>query len=674
MRVFPSRWILPLLVLSLAPVAHPAEIHEAARTGDLDRVRTLLQANGGVVDVADERSCTPLHFACDGGHRELAGFLLDQGAEITARDVDGDTPLHWAAIRGRTETARLLLERGAPVDAGNLGEATPLHYAALRSGPPMVELLIAHGANPDAKNHEGQAPLHYAAWRHNALAAQALGDGGANLEIPDDYGRTPLLLTARETGNVVFGRMLFDLGADVDATDTFGDSSLLLAAWRGFRAFVDVLLDRGARLPADPKKRGELFVYSCERSLARLFNVMIRRGADVTIPDRNGGTLLHAAAAGGDATVIERLIASGLDPDETDRYGRTPLHWAADKGRAEAVRLLLDRGADPSRRDRGGATAFNIAREKDRSEIAEMLEQAGSPTEAVRFPDLRGAYLGQSPPGDEPEPFALGIVAGPRFEHGSPAVAPDGRSIYWTGSIMPADSGYSRGKVFVSHLVSGRWTQPQLAPFASDVSYADDVPCFAPDGQRLYFISRRPVIPGGRPTGEKVWYLDLEGAVPSEPVLLEGGVNEMDIHWQFSVSQSGAIYFGSTSPGGLGMGDIYVTRLVEGAYTDPENLGAAVNSPLSEGSPYVTPDESLLLFTSSGREDGLGSTDLYVSFRDRDGRWTAPRNLGPSINSESNDQCPRLTPDGKYLFFISSRGGNSDAHWVDARFLQELRP
>ncbi len=340
----------------------------------------------------------------------------------------------------------------------------------------------------------------------------------------------------------------------------------------------------------------------------------------------------------------------------------------------EVARLLLERGADPNRRDLSGVSAFDAARRKNRAQITELLRQSGADTAGVRFPNLQGVYLGQSPPGDEPTLFAPGIVACHLFEHGSPAVSPMGDEIYWTGSVMPSDSGYTRGKIFWSRRLPSGWTQPELAPFGVDLSYGDDVPCFQPDGRRLYFLSNRPSVPGGRLTGERLWCIDLDDAGTVEPRLLADAVGGLDIHWQFSVPRDGTIYFGATDADGLGMGDIYVTRMVEGAYAAPENLGAPVNSAHSEGSPFVTPDESMLLFASSRRDDSMGGSDLYVSFRDRQGRWTRPRNLGPPANSPENDHCPRLSPDGKYLFFISHREDNSDAYWMSARFLERLRP
>jgi len=69
----------------------------------------------------------------------------------------------------------------------------------------------------------------------------------------------------------------------------------------------------------------------------------------------------------------------------------------------------------------------------------------------------------------------------------------------------------------------------------------------------------------------------------------------------------------------------------------------------------IAPDESFLLFTAVGRPDSVGSFDIYVSFA-KDGGWTPARNLGPEVNGPARDYSPRLSPDGKFLFFSSERG------------------
>src|SRR5262249_24545065 len=101
---------------------------------------------------------------------------------------------------------------------------------------------------------------------------------------------------------------------------------------------------------------------------------------------------------------------------------------------------------------------------------------------------------------------------------------------------------------------------------------------------------------------------------------------------------------------------IYRSKLVDGKYAAAERLKGPVNDRENWTlEVIVAPDESFLLLAPFGRKDGYGSFDIYVS-EQKNGEWTAPRNLGPKINTDERDYSPRFSPDGRYLFWSSERG------------------
>ena len=110
-----------------------------------------------------------------------------------------------------------------------------------------------------------------------------------------------------------------------------------------------------------------------------------------------------------------------------------------------------------------------------------------------------------------------------------------------------------------------------------------------------------------------------------------------------------------------------MSRFENGALREPERLSNVVNSEQDEGSPFIAPDESYLLFVRSG-EDGIRQ---QISFRNS-GRWTTPQDLGDAVNV-GRCPCAAVSPDGRYLFFHSFRSGNADVYWMDAGFLEQLR-
>lgn len=92
--------------------------------------------------------------------------------------------------------------------------------------------------------------------------------------------------------------------------------------------------------------------------------------------------------------------------------------------------------------------------------------------------------------------------------------------------------------------------------------------------------------------------------------------------------------------------------------------------------PFIAPDESYLLFDAQ-REDGYGDSDIYISFKQKDGTWGNGINLGDKINTNAWDASASITPDGKYLFFSRNVGSddfeNVDVFWVDAKVIYALK-
>jgi len=277
----------------------------------------------------------------------------------------------------------------------------------------------------------------------------------------------------------------------------------------------------------------------------------------------------------------------------------------------------------------------------------------------LEFLDVRGPYLGQEPPGAQAERFAPGIL--PRDLHSTPAFSPDGTSVYWKAMEGPNRLSHSRQ-------VDGRWTAPR-AVWLGLLSFDSDDPALSADGHTLYFTSWRPLRwYRPLPHKERIWYAErrsAQGRRWKRPRPLSDAVNAMELHWQFSLAGNGVLYFAS-------QGDLFRAPLVDGRHTTPQRLGPEVNGPSREDMPFVAPDEGYLLFSSDREEGSLGREDLYVTFRRADGAWSAAVNLGPAVNSAAPELCPRVSPDGKYLFFLSGKSGTYDVYWIDAELIERL--
>lgn len=274
---------------------------------------------------------------------------------------------------------------------------------------------------------------------------------------------------------------------------------------------------------------------------------------------------------------------------------------------------------------------------------------------------LRGPYLGQTPPGSRPEIFAPGVVSTAAHEF-SCSFTPDGRELYFTRRVSPQ----SPMLIMVSRMVNGTWTEPEPAAFNDQAAQMSFEPMVTPDGRRLYFSSDKPVAPqatlGGPPT-TNTWYLDREGDVWSQPRNPGPPFNPMRSMY-VTMTSAGTIYTTDISAG-MGSEGIGVARLVGGTYRAIERLGAPINVGTGNMYPYIAPDEQYLVF--SRRQGGPGGTSgLLVSFRNSDGSWGEPRviDLGMSAGT------PTVSHDGRYLFFSAGDRGRGDIYWVSAEVLR----
>jgi hypothetical protein len=316
-------------------------------------------------------------------------------------------------------------------------------------------------------------------------------------------------------------------------------------------------------------------------------------------------------------------------------------------------------------------------------------ENAGSP-------QLTGDYLGQPLPGDTPEVFAPGIVTRGRYTR-DVAMTPDGSELYFGVMLggITAIMEIHKGE-------DGVWTDPEVARFSQDSRFFNLEPHITPDGSKFMFLSTRVENPSPAEmrnwANQDIWVMDRGEAGWGEPYDIGYPVNSEDEEFFPSVTTDGTLYFTR----GINEGQesyIYRAHQVDGQYQEPERLGPEVNSTSNQFNAFIAPDESYLIVCTGDREDSLGGVDYYVSFRNERDAWTGPFNLGPSINTPGSAEfSPYVSPDGRFFFFMSARPfdletlppvltaeylngfrqlpetGNPGIYWVDAAFIQELRP
>lgn len=256
-------------------------------------------------------------------------------------------------------------------------------------------------------------------------------------------------------------------------------------------------------------------------------------------------------------------------------------------------------------------------------------------------------------PLNSPQIFGEGIISTGDYES-HPAFSPSGDTLFF----LKGDPDFSTWTICVSYFKNGRWSNPEVPPFSG--KYMDADPFITKDGKTLYFLSNRPTKDGEFAKADfDIWKLDLTRSGLRNPVHLDSPINSSEDEYYPTVSDNGAMYFSSRRPGGKGGTDIYRCRLENGTYSAAENLGDSVNTSDNEYEPFIAPDESYLIFMAT-RPNGLANADFFMSYH-VDGVWARAFKLPPPFSSGGTDWSPKVTRDGKYLFFSSARNKSMGA-------------
>lgn len=283
------------------------------------------------------------------------------------------------------------------------------------------------------------------------------------------------------------------------------------------------------------------------------------------------------------------------------------------------------------------------------------------------FPILKGQYLGQKPPGLEPEIFAPGIISTEDFGEAGGAFSKNGDVFLF--NRRPLQEEHKTIYYIVQR--NGIWSEPYPVPFNS--GFGDWSFNFGPDGRTLYFSSKRPVKPDAGPSGN-IWTTKLINGEWTQPKMLGYPVNTPESYDSGpSLSADGTLYFFSRRAGGYGKNDLYRAKCMNGEYATVENLGPQINTEYWEYDPFIAPDQAYIIFSST-RPGGYGQyNDVYISFKRIDGNWTEPENLGELF---CDSGVSGVTHDGKFLFVTNEhrKAGNDDIYWVDTKIIKNLKP
>jgi hypothetical protein len=273
----------------------------------------------------------------------------------------------------------------------------------------------------------------------------------------------------------------------------------------------------------------------------------------------------------------------------------------------------------------------------------------------AQIPD--GPYLGQTPPGSTPEIFAPGLVSLTGRRDTKAVFSPDGQECF-LGTVLNSTFTLLYTKVDSG----GHWLDFVEADFLNKTGKRE--PFVALDGEKLFFTGDVADIYVSTKSGDQ-WSAASRVGNP-----ISTGSEE----WHPTLTSDGTLYFCSTRDEDY---FIYRSRLNEGQYTEVERLDSTINTPgYGAWDPYIAPDESYIIFTSQ-RPGGYGRADQYISYLGGDSSWSEPQNLGSAINTGAIEYGSYVSYDGEYYFFSRPAGWGAnieaDIYWVSTNFIDSIR-
>lgn len=206
-----------------------------------------------------------------------------------------------------------------------------------------------------------------------------------------------------------------------------------------------------------------------------------------------------------------------------------------------------------------------------------------------------------------------------------------------------------------------KWTKPKLMNFTR--KFRDIEPFLSSDGLKLYFSSNRPMHDSiSKPKDYDIWYVERSNLKSewSIPKNLGAPVNTSNNEFYPSLAKNGNLYYTSDGSKSVGKDDIFFSKWENNHYSEPTTLGLNVNSAGFEFNAFVSPDEKFLIFTGYNRAEGLGSGDLFISYKDKNGEWEKAKNMGTEVNSSLMDYCPFYDAKTETLYFTSKRNSVSN--------------
>ncbi len=328
------------------------------------------------------------------------------------------------------------------------------------------------------------------------------------------------------------------------------------------------------------------------------------------------------------------------------------------------------------------ARAYHLTMNWDKAKLQySTYLQTLTPEQTRQITDVRkkidecnnGKLLSQSPT----RAFIdnVGTTINTQYPEYSPEISSDGSKMIYTARIpngskksIDEKDGQSFENIFISYYKNGKWSPAENLGTPVNKGKSNNAAAgISPDGQTLYiYHSSR--------NGD-IYQTHLDNNEWTKPQKMAKPINSDGKETSITFSRDGkTMYFVSDRLGGYGMGDIYKsTADGEGNWSDPQNLGAAINTQYDEKGVFLQPDGNTLYFSSTGHNT-MGGYDVFKTVYDS-GHWSSPENLGYPVNTPGDDIFFVMPSDGKHAYYSSDlRSGSGDMDIYMITFLGAEKP
>ena len=304
---------------------------------------------GADVNATNNNNSTALIQASSKGNIDAINVLLSAGANMAIQNVVDNTWIHCAIFGNCSkEVLQSIIDQGADVNARNNQNITALMLASRKGNIDAMNVLLSAGANRTIEDADGDTWIHYAIYGNcSKEVLQSIIDQGADVNATNKNNTTALML-ASEKGNIDAMNVLLRAGADRTIEDAEGDTWIHCAIHGNCsKEVLQSQIDQGADVNATNKTKTTALMLASRRENINAMNVLIYAGAVRTIEDINGDSWIHYAIHRDcSKDVLQSIIDQGADVNARNKKNITALMLACEKGNVDAMNLLITAGAD----------------------------------------------------------------------------------------------------------------------------------------------------------------------------------------------------------------------------------------------------------------------------------------------------------------------------------------